>query len=245
MASREAPRFALDTHVHTRVSHDAVSTLREIERELARYDSSLGVCLLEHDLFSPVNWREGSLFIPGEEVLTSEENPRGRRIELGALGIKEKIPSNKNLWETIYTINWHGGIAVIVHPFDLWRHGAGENITREVIGYCLDRKCPVAVEVLNARATFGSNQKARALWEDFKNQGVLAVAGSDAHSVGEVGRAFVWANGKFPTNRDELIDFIRNGISLGECASLMTLWFRMLTRLQLLTKGKRDQYYYF
>ena len=94
-----------------------------------------------------------------------------------ALGIKEDVPKNLSLEETLEKIHDLGGIGVAPHPF-------GRYIFRK----CVKNKAikADAIEVFNSSLNFMQNKKALNLAKKFKKS---ITAGSDAHSVREVGNA--------------------------------------------------------
>ncbi len=95
-----------------------------------------------------------------------------------ALGIKEDVPDDLSLGETVEKIRRQGGIAVAAHPFAKFmvRKCVGDEARR------LD-----AIEVFNAGSCKGfQNRKALRYAEKFR---MPKTAGSDAHCMRDVGRA--------------------------------------------------------
>jgi predicted metal-dependent phosphoesterase TrpH len=115
--------------------------------------------------------------IVAEEVLT----PVG---EIMGLFLTEKVPKGLSPQETIAQIRSQGGLVGIPHPFGrspFWN--ANELISQEVLSQ-VD-----IIEAFNSRTPFSSSiAKARKLALE---QGKAASAGSDAHTLGEIGRAYV------------------------------------------------------
>jgi predicted metal-dependent phosphoesterase TrpH len=99
-----------------------------------------------------------------------------------ALGIKEDIPKNLSLEETIEKIHDLGGIGVAPHPF-------GRYIFRKCVKE--DGVKADAIEVFNASLTSIQNKRALQLAKNFKKP---VTAGSDAHSTKEVGNAGIICN---------------------------------------------------
>jgi len=117
------------------------------------------------------------LVIVGEEVMTTAG-------EIIGLFLSELIPRGLSPQETIQRIRDQGGFVTVPHPFDRLRRGSTTAQALEVIWPLVD-----AIETRNARTTFASdNARARAFAVE---HGLLQTAGSDAHSLGEVGRCFV------------------------------------------------------
>ncbi len=106
------------------------------------------------------------LVIPGVEVSTSDGH-------LLALGTRELPPRGRSPEETIEFVHRRGGIAIVSHPYHLFRHAMYR------IPDC------DAVEVYNSKyilgiANFWARRKAERL-------GLPMVAGSDAHVADAVG----------------------------------------------------------
>jgi len=106
------------------------------------------------------------LLIPGVEVSTSDGH-------LLALGIRELPPRGRSPEETIDFIHRRGGIAIVSHPYHLFRHAMFR------IPDC------DAVEVYNSKYILGIAN----LWAGRKagKLGLPMVAGSDAHVADAVG----------------------------------------------------------
>ena len=115
--------------------------------------------------------------IVAEEVLT----PGG---EVMGLFLKEHVKSGLHIEEAIDVIHAQGGLVNIPHPFDPLRGlRLNDEGWRKIIGN-VD-----ILEVFNARCPFGrpaTRAKAFA-----KEHHLPAIAGSDAHSIGEIGNAIV------------------------------------------------------
>jgi predicted metal-dependent phosphoesterase TrpH len=168
-----------DLHSHTHYSRDCVtSTETYVERCLSEGINCVAVT--EH------NNIDGALavqriapfkVIVAEEIKTNEG-------ELTGLFLKEGIPPNLTPEETIKRIKAQGGLVSLPHPFDRVRREPLRSRARERILSQLD-----IIEVFNSRTTFQSdNDRARKL---AKELGLPMGAGSDAHSPGEIGGAWV------------------------------------------------------
>lgn len=111
-----------------------------------------------------------------------------------ALGIKENVPDDLSLSETIERIHNLGGIAVAAHPF-------AKFLVRKCVGY--EAKKLDAIEVFNAGSCKGfQNRKALKYADGFRKP---KTAGSDAHCMRDVGRAGIICNA---STKDEVLDDI-------------------------------------
>jgi len=115
--------------------------------------------------------------IVAEEVLT----PHG---EIMGMFLKETIPSKLSIEQTIAEIRAQGGLVNIPHPFDTFRGSAlGGRMVEEIVDN-ID-----IIETFNARSPLlNSSTKALALALEY---GLAQSAGSDAHTVHEIGNAYV------------------------------------------------------
>ncbi len=168
----------LDLHLHSRRSWDCLSPPRSLvatamERGLHRIaitdHNRLDIALAMHQEFP-------DQVIPGEEVRTEEG------IDLIGLFIRREIPRGTPAREACRLIREDGGIVYLPHPFAPGKGASGRHA--EALAPHVD-----VVEVFNARLHPGRlNEPAEAL---ARAHGKLRGAGSDAHTLGEVGGAWV------------------------------------------------------
>jgi predicted metal-dependent phosphoesterase TrpH len=106
--------------------------------------------------------------------------------------------------ETVEAVRALGGVAVVPHPFQRTRHGARKRV--------LDAIDLDGIETYNAWLFTGyRNLRARAFAH---RNGLTSLAGSDAHSVTMVGRAFTemeFAGQRGRIAAADVVDAIRNG----------------------------------
>jgi predicted metal-dependent phosphoesterase TrpH len=115
--------------------------------------------------------------IIAEEVLT----PVG---EIMGLFLSEAVPRGLSPQETIYRIRSQCGLVGIPHPFGRSLPWNINPLTSTDILSQVD-----IIETFNSRTPF-SNGNAKA-WKLAKENGKAASAGSDAHTLREIGRAYV------------------------------------------------------
>ena len=157
--------------------------------------------------------------IVAEEVLT----PVG---EIMGLFLTEKVPKGLSPQETIAQIRSQGGLVGIPHPFGrspFWN--ANELISQEVLSQ-VD-----IIEAFNSRTPFSSSiAKARKLALE---QGKAASAGSDAHTLGEIGRAYV----EMPEfdGPDDFLNCLAQGRIFGDKSSPLvhfaSMWAKIRKRI--------------
>ena len=165
-------------HLHTHRSFDCLSDpARVVAAAEARGIDK--ICVTDHDEIA-VALRLKQLYpdriIVGEEVKTAE------RVDIIGLYIHELIPKYTPARETCERIHAQGGIVYMPHPFSGGKGGGGK-----LLDDLLDQID--AVEVFNARVHNPEVNRRAEQWA--RQHGKPAGAGSDAHTVNEIGRAFV------------------------------------------------------
>lgn len=187
----------LDMHVHTHASFDCLS---DPEAVLAAA-SARGVdriCVTDHNEIAAaleLAARHPGRVIVGEEVRTAEG------VDVTGLFLRERIPRGTPARETCERIREQGGLVYVPHPFVGGKGGGGRILP--LIEDLVD-----VVEGFNARIHFRRlNQRARA-WA--AERGLPLGAGSDAHTLGEVGRAHVEVP-PFAMNPTSLLAALRQG----------------------------------
>jgi predicted metal-dependent phosphoesterase TrpH len=173
-----AGRIKVDLHIHTCHSVDSLMTLDEVVE--ATVAGGLGaLAITDHDAI------EGALALSRMapfQVIVGEEVNVGEG-EIIGLFLQELIPPKLGAAETIARIRAQGGLVYIPHPFDNHRCPLPESVLRSLL-HEVD-----AIEVLNARVTVPAlNERAAQFAQE---HAIPGGAGSDAHSPGEIGRAFV------------------------------------------------------
>ena len=171
-------RLKIDMHVHTVGSWDSLSDPeRVLEAAMAR--GFQRIAITDHNR-AHVGLRMAESYpdhvIPGEEVKTAEG------IDVIGLYLTEEIPEGTPAEETVELIRSQGGVSYLPHPYAGGKGAGGKYSER------LGQLCDV-IEVFNARLHSASmNRKAEDL---ARRHGKLMGAGSDAHTIGEIGNAWV------------------------------------------------------
>lgn len=168
----------VDMHVHTRGSFDCVSDPDAVlATALARGVDV--VCITDHNSMEVALAMKASqprAVIAGEEVRTAEG------VDVIGLFLHEPIAKGTPAAETCRLIRGQGGLVYVPHPFAAGKGGGGRILPQ--IEPWID-----ALEGFNARVHDARrNERARA-WA--AQRSIAVGAGSDAHTLAEVGRAFV------------------------------------------------------
>ena len=213
--------LALDLHLHTAGSWDCLSDPRAVlERALA-----VGlhrIAITDHnqlDVALGMAAEFPDLIVPGEEVKTAEG------IDVIGLYLTERIPKGTPARETIERVREQGGIPCLPHPYAAGKGGGGRYA--EELAPLMD-----VVEVFNARLHPGRlNAPADAL---AARHGRLRSAGSDAHTLGELGGARVSVPAH-PNRPGALLRALAHGQVGGRTASnlvhLASTWAKLRRRL--------------
>lgn len=166
----------VDFHCHTDASRDCLVTPADLV-EAARRRGVDRLVVTDHNTIQgalKAQQLDPQRVIVGEEVLTTQG-------ELLAAFVRQEVPRGLEPLEAIHRLREQGALISVSHPFDRRRHGwALADLAQ--IAPLVD-----AVEVFNARCQLAMLNRAAA---DFaRERGLPGTAGSDAHTVGEVGRA--------------------------------------------------------
>ncbi len=215
-----------DLHMHTRYSMDCQTPLDKI---ISRCQE-LGInCIAIADHGTAQGGLEMQKIAPGwlkvivaEEVLTTEG-------EIMGMFLKESIESKPDARitprEAVKRIREQDGLVNIPHPFETIRGSALKDKIIDEIAEDID-----LMEVLNSRSPFPANtNKARAFAE---KHGIPGSAGSDAHSVYEIGNAYIEIpdfNGK-----DEFLKALAQGKIHGKRSGMFVHLFSVWAKV----KGK-------
>ena len=176
---KQSKLLKADLHIHTEYSLDCETTLEQIINRCRERDINC-IAISDHGNI------EGALkmkSIAPFEVIVAEEilTPKG---EIMGMFLTEGITSGLSVEQAILQIKAQGALVCAPHPFDLVRRcGLGPTVLESVIEQ-ID-----IIEVFNARSIFPqSSVKALAF---AKKHGITQSAGSDAHTVHEVGNTYI------------------------------------------------------
>jgi predicted metal-dependent phosphoesterase TrpH len=192
-------RAFVDLHSHTSASFDSLASPRAVVRAAASRGLT-HLAITDHDRI------DGAL--EAREMAAREALPlavlvgqeiRTRQGDLIGVFLERPIRSGLDAFEAIEEVRAQGGLVGIPHPFDRFRSsllGTGE-VDK------LDELAPLVdwVETHNARIMVGNGNQRAAEWA--VEHELPGVAVSDAHSVLEIGVAYVALDGD-PSTADRL-----------------------------------------
>lgn len=160
----------MDSHIHSKYSHDSNSKLEDIIK-IAKKENIDIIAISDHntvDGTSEILSKTKStdiLAIPSIEISSTHGHILG-------FGCEEIIPKNLSPEETIDKIHEMAGIAIIPHPYCFYRHG--------LLCECDYKDLKIdGIETKNARFIIGhSNRKAKKLSQ---KENIPSLGASDAH----------------------------------------------------------------
>jgi predicted metal-dependent phosphoesterase TrpH len=166
----------VDLHLHSSASFDC----RVPPLEVARRCGKLGlspIFLTDHEGVDGARLLidAGHAAVIGQEILTTEG-------EIIGLFLEKPVPSRLSPEDTVDAIKGQGGLVYLEHPYDAGRRNLREEAIERIAGQ-ID-----IVEVVNGRSRPEVNRLAEELRSTL---GVPAGAGSDAHTLKEIGSVYV------------------------------------------------------
>ena len=168
----------VDMHNHTRGSFDCLSDPEELLGR-ARERGIRRLAITDHNALGVAREMHGKYpdeIIPGEEVKTREG------FDLIGLYLQIEIPKGTPAREVCERVREDGGVLYLPHPYASGKGGGGK--FAEEMAPLVD-----VVEVFNARLHPGKLNRSAA--DLARRHGKLSGAGSDAHTLREVGGAWV------------------------------------------------------
>jgi len=207
-----------DLHIHTEYSMDCNTSLEKIINRCLEIGLNC-IAVADHGTI------EGALRlkdIAPFTVIVAEEidTPHG---EIMGMFLTEGIPSGLSVEQTLARIRTQGGLVCIPHPFDTFRQSALDGRIIETIIDQID-----VIEVFNARSPLlRDSTKANLFAEKY---GIRKSAGSDAHTVSEIGNAYVEMS-EF-SGRDDFLQALENGKIMGRWTNPMVHFASVWARLR-------------
>jgi predicted metal-dependent phosphoesterase TrpH len=226
----------VDMHCHTHLSSDSLNNPRKLVMVAAA--RGLGaLCITDHNGIASALALAGMpdlpiKVIPSEEIKTAEG-------ELIGYFLSELVPRGLSPEETARRIRGQGGLVCVPHPFDSMR--TGSRLRTPALHRLVEAGLIDIIEVFNSRSII-PDDNAQAL-RFAREHGLAMSAGSDAHTLLEVGRAYV----EMPpfTTAQEFLASLRSGTIYGTLSSrfvhLGSTWARVAKAAPIV--GKRYKWH--
>jgi predicted metal-dependent phosphoesterase TrpH len=199
-----------DLHLHTNASPDSMITPEALVKCCLKKGIDC-IAVTDHntmDGVAAVQRIAPFRVIAAEEVKTSEG-------EIIGYFLREAIPPRLSPEETVARIKAQGGLVAVPHPFDRLRR---EPLRKAALMRVLPQID--ILEALNARVTVAGHNRRAAAFAD--EHGLACSAGSDAHSLLEVGTAYV-EMAEFDTPEQFLASLREGTLSGGRSVPLVHL----------------------
>ena len=225
----------IDLHCHSEASHDSSTPLGLIPGRCLDRDVSVQA-ITDHDQIwgaielkemveagNEAEWRRLTVIV-GQEVSTSEG-------EIIGLFIEEAIPPGLIPEKTVEMIKDQGGLVLLPHGFDPMKRWRLRPEALERIAGFID-----IVETFNSRISHIQWNQAAVNWS--KERDILMSAGSDAHTLSDIGSAWVEVPQRTIEKPQDLLEALQDGTPMGDwthpvVAYLYKVWDRTLRRLEL------------
>ena len=196
----------MDLHLHSSASFDC----RVPPLEVARRCNQVGlspIFLTDHEVIGGAQSliEAGQIAVIGEEILTTEG-------EIIGLFLAKPVPSRLSPEATVDAIKGQGGLVYLEHPYDTGRRNLREEAIERIASQ-ID-----IVEVVNGRSRPEVNRRADELRSTL---GVPAGAGSDAHTLKEIGSVYVEMEAFY--GADDFLTKLREG----KVVSRLSRWRRV------------------
>lgn len=205
----KADTMRIDLHCHSEASPDSSSPFEEIPGRCLEKGISVQA-ITDHNLIwgaqklqEYVREREDLplTIIVGEEISTSEG-------ELIGLFLNEKIEAGLSPEETVAAIKGQGGLVLLPHGFDPLKRWHLRIEARKKIAASID-----IVETFNSRISRPYWNRAAMKWAEERN--VAMSAGSDAHTVADIGNAWVEVPARPVNSPAALLASLEEGVPMG------------------------------
>ena len=184
-------RIRIDLHLHTSASFDCLSAPERV-LEQARERGLDRIAITDHNELRAalaMKQRHPDRIVVGEEVRTAEG------VDVIGFFLTALIPKGTPARETCTRIHDQGGVVYVPHPFAAGKGGGGRIL--EQIADLID-----AVEGFNGRLHDPALNQRAVAWARAHDKPLGA--GSDAHTLDEVGRTFV----ELPAFTDDATSFL-------------------------------------
>jgi len=206
-------RAFVDLHCHSRGSFDSLSAPKDMIK--AAGDRGLThLAVTDHDRIDVA--MEMRAMAPAELTIIVGEEVKTAEGDLICVFLDTAIPPGMSAMETIAAAREQGGLVGIPHPFDRMRGSLLRNAAMASLAPHVDW-----VESHNARVVGHGNEDAQQFAID---QGLPGIAVSDAHSIMEIGVAYIALDGDPSTPEGLLAALAGLEVIPGRATYFARLW---------------------
>lgn len=198
----------MDLHCHSEASADCVTPIDRIAERCLERGIAVQAITDHNEIWGAQKLKalveengHPLTVIVGEEVSTVEG-------EVIGLFLKEKIEAGLTPEETVARIREQGGLVLLPHGFDPLKRFRLKDEARARI-----REDIEIVETFNARISRPSWNRAAVAWAE--ENGCLMSAGSDAHTLADIGEAWVEVGARRIGSPADLLAALDGGVPVG------------------------------
>ncbi len=209
----------IDLHCHTEYSSDSSTPIGAIPARCREQDIAVQAitdhgtitgaqrlqAIVEAQGEKEENELSGLTIIVGEEITT-------RAGELVGLFLDEGIPHYLSAEETVERIKAQQGLVLLPHGFDPWKRNRLRPEVREQIANAID-----IIETFNASVSRRRWNREAVAWAEERS--ALMSAGSDAHTLASIGRAWVEVPARPIRGPEDLLAAMEGGVPMGRWAN--------------------------
>lgn len=197
----------MDLHCHSEASHDCRTPLASFPQRDGARGISVQAITDHNEVWGAQKLQEmaegtGFTVIVGEEVSTRDG-------EIVGLFLKEKIPEGLSAEETVERIRAQGGLTLLPHGFDPLKRWRLRPEVLERVANDID-----IIETFNARISRPRWNRVAMRWAEAHNR--PKSAGSDAHTLGQVGDAWVQTPIRPINGPQDLLEALKVGTVMGQ-----------------------------
>ena len=199
----------IDLHCHSEASSDCITPVQRLPERCLRRGIRVQAITDHNEIWGAQKFKElveekgyPLTVIVGEEVSTADG-------EIVGLFLEEKIEAGLSPEETVEQIVAQGGLVLLPHGFDPLKRFRLKEEARARVEDEID-----IVETFNARISRPRWNRAAVDWAE--TRGTLMSAGSDAHTLADIGSAWVEVEERTVRNPDELLLALEDGVPVGE-----------------------------
>jgi len=218
-------KLNIDLHVHTKASGDSFIELKDAVKTAEKIGLD-GFAITDHDTIENallgMKEKKEIVVLPGIEVTAREGHILG-------IGLTDMVQKNLSAKEAVKKIRELGGVAIVPHPFDYFKHGVGEEVTSSID--------PDAIETMNSNSLFFNSacRRSSKLADEMQKP---KTGGSDAHMLSSLGRVYTEIETE-SSDIESILRSIRKGRTtpIGEPTPIKTKIHRLIkTSTKLIQK---------
>ncbi len=202
-------RMKIDLHCHSEASADCITPVELFPDRCVNRQIRVQAITDHNEIWGALKLKElveaegyPITVIVGEEISTTEG-------EIIGLFLKERIEAGLTPEESVARIKEQGGLVLLPHGFDPLKRLRLRPTARDRICEEID-----IVETFNARISRPRWNRAAVAWAEEFN--VLMSAGSDAHTLADVGAAWVEVPMQPISTPQQLMTALKGGVPVGK-----------------------------